>query len=59
MPRHASDEEFATIKEKLENYMVKTLHQMDGEFNHPEIQQDVKASAYRRAKRERKHGGQI
>ncbi len=59
VPRRASDEEFASIREKLENYMVETLHQMDGEFNHPEIQQDVKASAYRRAKRERKHGGQI
>jgi hypothetical protein len=58
VPRRASDDEFKSIKDALEKYMVETLHKMDGEFNHPKIEQDVTARAYRRAKRERKNGGQ-
>ena len=52
-----SMKEFKKIKDSLEKYMVETVHKMDGEFGHKMVEQDLTASAFKRALREQKQQG--
>lgn len=54
VPRRASVEEMESVKKSLEQYMVDTVHTMDSEFNHMQIEQDLKAGAFKRALREQR-----
>ncbi len=49
--RRATDAEFENIRTQLEDIMVSQLREMDAEFNLPFVEQDQKASAFKRALR--------
>lgn len=54
VPRRATDEEFEKIRVDLESFMVKQMRDLDAEFNLPEIEQDLRASEFKKQKREAK-----
>lgn len=47
-----SHEEFESKRRELENIMVKQLRDLDSEFNHYVVEQDLNTSEFKRAKRE-------
>ena len=52
VPRRATDEDFENIRAELEKYMVETVHKMDAAFGYAPVEQDMTASAFKRAVRE-------
>lgn len=54
VPRRASDEYLKEIKDSLEKYMVETTHQMDGEYGHMMVEQDLTAGEFKRMLREQR-----
>ncbi len=56
-------EEFETIRKKIENYMVRQVREMDGEFGLYCVEQDLTATEFKRAQRavreEKKNAGRV
>lgn len=47
-----SDEDFESKRAKLEDIMVGQLRDLDAEFNHFVVEQDLKTAEFKKAKRE-------
>ncbi len=54
VPKKATPQEFEDIRTNLENFMVEQMRELDAEFNHRYIEQDLTAHDFKKAKRERK-----
>ena len=54
VPRNASPKEFEKIRKNIEDFMVQQMRELDAEFNLREIEQDLTAHEFKKAKRERK-----
>ncbi|MBQ4070079.1 MAG: lysophospholipid acyltransferase family protein [Alphaproteobacteria bacterium] len=54
VPKKCSAEEFEQIRKNLEDVMVQQVHDMDAEFGHPMVEQDLTASEFKKKKREDK-----
>ncbi len=54
VPKKCSAEDFEQIRKNLEDVMVQQVHDMDAEFGHPMIEQDLTASEFKKKKREDK-----
>ena len=54
VPKDATPEQFEEIRHNLENVMVEQMRELDAEFNLREIEQDLTAHEFKKAKRERK-----
>jgi len=47
----STPEEFEAIRKKIENYMVRQVREMDGEFGLVNVEQDLTATEFKRARR--------
>lgn len=54
VPKKTSPQEFEEIRKHVENVMVEQMRELDAEFNLREIEQDLTAHEFKKAKRERK-----
>lgn len=54
VPKKTSPQEFEDIRKNIEDFMIKQMRELDAEFNLREIEQDLTAHEFKKAKRERK-----
>lgn len=52
VPKKCSAQEFEAIRQQVENIMVAQVREMDAEFNHPIVEQDLTAHECKKQKRE-------
>ncbi len=54
IPARCSAQEFETARKNMEDFMVRQLREMDAEFGLYQVEQDQRATEFKRQKRERK-----